>query len=375
MKRIAAAFAALSFVAVAGVAAAADTGVRIKDLGRLDGVRDNMIVGYGIVSGLAGTGDSSRSQATLQSIANALRNFGLYLTPAQITSRNVAGVIVTATLPPYARSGDKIDINVASAGDARSLLGGALLMTPLYGPDHKVYALAQGPVLIGGFKYDLNGNVVQRNHPTSGVVPEGATIEKGSPTRIEKQPGEIALLLFDPDYTTASRVAAAINSTFGQTLATAQDAGRVAVRVPPQRESRVVDFVARLENVVVEPDQRARVVVNERTGTVVSGGDVRISTVTVTHSNLRVSIVTDYIVSQPDGFLVQPSSNIRTEVVPQTRVDAREDSLNTVSLPAGTRVADLVSALNTIKVSTRDVITILQSMKRAGALHAELVIQ
>ncbi|HEX9812995.1 MAG TPA: flagellar basal body P-ring protein FlgI [Burkholderiales bacterium] len=362
-------------IAASGVAGAADPGIRVKDLGRIDGVRDNMIVGYGIVSGLAGTGDSSRSQATLQSIANALRSFGLYVTASQISSRNVAGAIVTAKIPAYARPGDKVDINISSAGDARSLLGGTLLMTPLYGPDHRVYALAQGSVLIGGFKYDLNGNVVQRNHPTSGVVPEGATIEAGVTTRIQKENGIVALLLFDPDYTTASRVASAVNATFGQTIATAQDAGRISVRVPPGRSEQLVDFVARLENIVVTPDQRARVVVNERTGTVVSGGDVRISTVTVTHSNLRVSIVTDYIVSQPGGVLIDPSRNIRTEIVPQTRVDAQEDALNTVSLPAGTRVAELVSALNAIKVSTRDVISILQSMKRAGALHAELVIQ
>lgn len=363
-------------VAFSSFAVAADPGVRLKDLGRIDGVRDNMIVGYGIVSGLAGTGDSARSQATLQSIANALRSFGVYLSPAQLSSRNVAGVIVTSTLPAHARSGDKIDINVSSVGDARSLLGGTLLMTPLYGPDRRLYALAQGSVLIGGFKYDLNGNVVQRNHPTSGVVPEGATIEVTLATKIQKEEGRIALLLFDPDYTTASRVAAAVNASFGLAIATAEDAGRVAIRIPTPGGGAVVDFVARLENVVVEPDQRARVVVNERTGTVVSGGDVRISTVTVTHSNLRVSIVTDFLVSQPDGgVLIEPSRNIRTEVVPQTRIDAQEDTLNMVSLPAGTRVAELVSALNTIRVSTRDVITILQSMKRAGALHAELVIQ
>ncbi|HLF22352.1 MAG TPA: flagellar basal body P-ring protein FlgI [Burkholderiales bacterium] len=363
------------FVLVAGLSAPAGAGIRIKDLGRIDGVRDNMIVGYGIASGLAGTGDSSRSQATLQSIANTLREFGIYLNANQLNSRNVAGVIVTATLPAHARSGDKIDINVSSVGDARSLLGGTLLMTPLYGPDRKVYALAQGPLSIGGYKYDLNGNVVQRNHPTAGVIPEGATIEVTVATHIVKDDGAIALLLFDPDYTTASRIAAAVNERFGRDIARAEDAGRVSVLVPPREAEELVDFVARVESVVVEPDQRARVVVNERTGTVVSGGDVRISTVTVTHGNLRVSIVTDYLVSQPNGVLVEPSRNIRTEVVPQTRINVQEDNLNTVSLPAGTRVAELVLAMNKIKASTRDIITILQSVKRAGALHAELIIQ
>lgn len=358
-------------------AAFADAGVRIKDLGRIDGVRDNMVVGYGIVSGLAGTGDSSRSQATLQSIANTLGNFGIYLTPGQLASRNVAGVMVTATLPAYARSGDKIDINVSSVGDARSLVGGTLLMTPLYGPDRRVYALAQGPLSVGGFKYDLNGNVIQRNHPTSGAVPEGATIELAVTTKIVRDDGAISLLLFEPDYTTASRIAGAVNATFGLDIARAEDAGRVSVKAPATATGPIVDFVARLENVVVDPDQRARVVINERTGTVVSGGDVRISTVTVTHSNLRVSIVTDYLISQPGtaGVLIEPSRNIRTAIAPQTRVDAQEEGMNTVSLPEGTQVAELVAALNRVKASTRDVINVLQSVKRAGALHAELIIQ
>lgn len=366
----------LAVLLVGLVVPAGAAGVRLKDLGRIDGVRDNMVVGYGIVSGLAGTGDSQRSQATLQSISNALREFGVYLTPSQLTSRNVAGVFITATLPAYARSGDKININVSSIGDARSLLGGTLLLTPLYGPDRRVYALAQGPLLVGGYKYDLNGNVVQRNHPTSGVISDGATIESDVKANIVKKDGDIALLLFDPDYTTASRVANAVNDTFRQQIAIAEDAGRVSIRAPAGHPEQLVDFVARLESILVEPDQRARVVVNERTGTVVAGGDVRISSVNVTHGNLRVSVVTDYLVSQPNGgVLIEPSRNIRTEVVPQTRIDVKEDPLHSVSLPAGTRVAELVSALNAIKASPRDVITILQSVKRAGALHAELIIQ
>lgn len=361
-------------LAVLGAAPAMGA-VRIKDLGRIDGIRDNMVVGYGIATGLAGTGDSARSQVTLQTVANALREFGVAVNLNQLNSRNVAAVMVIGTLPPYARSGDKIDVNVSSLGDARSLLGGTLLMTPLYGPDRKVYALAQGPLSVGGFKYDLNGNVVQRNHPTAGVIPEGATIETSLATTIVKEDGVMALLLFDPDHTTASRIAGAINGDFGADIARALDAGRVAIHMPEQHAARLVDFVARLENVTVEPDQRARVVVNERTGTVVSGGDVRISSVTVTHGNLRVAIVTDYLVSQPSGLLVEPSRNIRTETVPQTRIDVQEETPNSVSLPAGTRVAELVAALNRVKTSTRDVINVLQSIKRAGALHAELIIQ
>ncbi|MBI3900285.1 MAG: flagellar basal body P-ring protein FlgI [Gammaproteobacteria bacterium] len=350
-------------------------GVRIKDLGRIDGVRDNMVVGYGIVTGLAGTGDSARSQVTLQTISNALREFGVVVNLSQLNSRNVAGVMVTATLPSYARAGDKIDVNVSSMGDARSLSGGTLLMMPLYGPDRKIYALAQGPLSIGGFKYDQNGNVVQRNHPTAGVISEGATIEVGVDTHIVKDDGQIGLLLFDPDHTTASRIAGAINENYGKNIANALDAGRVAIRLPDEESTHLVNFVSRIENISIEPDQRARVVVNERTGTVVSGGDVRISAVTVTHGNLRVAIVTDYQVSQPGGVLVEPSGNVRTETVPQTRIDVQEDSLSSVSLPAGTRVSELIGALNRIKTNTRDVINILQSIKRAGALHAELIVQ
>lgn len=367
----------VALAAALGVAnpGAASEGVRLKDLGRIDGVRDNMVVGYGLVTGLAGTGDSSRSQATLQSIVNALQSFGVNVTVSQLSTRNVAGVMVVATLPAYARPGDKLDVNVSSVGDARSLSGGTLLMMPLYGPDKSVYALAQGPLAVGGYKYELNGTSVQRNHPTAGTISEGATVEKNVAAKIVKDDSRVDVLLSDPDYTTASRVADAINANIQIPVAHAVDAGRVAVDIPPDDRARVVDFVARVENTIVQPDQRARVVVNERTGTVVSGGSVRISAVTVTHGNLRVSIVTDYLVSQPNGGLVNPSSQISTQVVPQSRVDVNEDSVNVVSLPPDTRVAELVEALNKIKTNTRDVIAVLQSIKAAGALHAELILQ
>jgi flagellar P-ring protein FlgI len=362
-----------SLVAAAGSGAV--EGVRLKDLGRIDGVRDNMVVGYGLVTGLAGTGDSSRSQATLQSIVNALQSFGVNVTMSQLSTRNVAGVMVVATLPAYARPGDKLDVNVSSVGDAHSLSGGTLLMMPLYGPDKSVYALAQGPLAVGGYKYELNGNSVQRNHPTAGTISEGATVEKNVAARIVKDDNRIDVLLSDPDYTTASRVAEAVNANLQTPVARAVDAGRVAVDVPLPDRDRIVDFVARVENTIVQPDQRARVVVNERTGTVVSGGAVRISAVTVAHGNLRVSIVTDYLVSQPNGAYVNPGSQISTQVVPQTRIDANEDNVNVVSLPPDTRVAELVEALNKIKTNTRDVIAVLQSIKAAGALHAELILQ
>ncbi len=370
-----AAGAALFALMMVQTGAHATEGVRIKDLGRIDGVRDNMIVGYGIVTGLAGTGDSSRSLATMQSIVNALQAFGVNVTSSQLSTRNVAGVMVTATLPSLARAGDKLDVNVSSVGDAHSLTGGTLLMMPLYGPDKKIYALAQGSLSIGGFKYELNGNSVQRNHPTAGMISEGATVEAAVTTRILNEGQGIDVLLVDPDYTTASRVAEAVNRNFGGNIAHAVDAGRISVDVPVNDQDHLVDFVARVESIVVQPDQRARVVVNERTGTVVSGADVRISAVTVTHGNLHVSILTDYLVSQPQGVFGRTGAQVSTEVVPQTRVDVKEDDVNVVSLPAGTAVAELVDALNKIKTNTRDVIAVLQSIKAAGALHADLIVQ
>jgi flagellar P-ring protein FlgI len=354
----------------------AQQGVRLKDFSRIDGVRDNMIVGYGLVTGLAGTGDSTRSQATLQSVVSALQAFGVNVNASQLNTRNVAAVMVVGTLPAYARPGDKLDVNVTSMGDARSLAGGTLLMMPLYGPDKEVYALAQGPLAVGGYKYELNGNSVQKNHPTAGTISEGATVERSVTAHIlNKDEHRFDVLLSDPDYTTASRVAEAVNNNLRAPLAQAVDAGRIHVTVPPGEEQQLVAFVARVENTIIEPDQRARVVVNERTGTVVSGGNVRISAVTVTHGNLRVAITTDYLVSQPWGVLVRPSAQISTQVVPQTRVDVSEDAVSVVSLPADTRVAELVEALNKIKTNTRDVIAVLQSIKAAGALHAELILQ
>lgn len=370
-RRIAPLFALLLVLA----AGSAGAGIRIKDLGRIDGIRENMIVGYGIVTGLAGTGDSSRSQATLQSVANALREFGVSVTASQLTSRNVAAVLVTTNLPAFARPGNKVDVNVSSLGDARSLLGGTLLMTPLYGPDKKIYALAQGSLSIGGYKYDQNGNVVQKNHPTSGIIPEGALVEADITVKIVDADGVIRVLLFDPDYTTASRIASGINENMNATIAIAKDASRVEIELPVQERGRLVDFVSRIESIAIEPDQRARVIINERTGTVVSGGDVRVSRVSVTHGDLRVSIVTDYLVSQPGGVLVEPGPGIRTETVPRTRIDVKDGPVSNVFFSSGATVSELVAALNQVKTGTRDIITILQSIKRAGALHAELVIQ
>lgn len=353
----------------------AKSGVRIKDLSRISGVRDNALIGYGLITGLSGTGDSSRSKSTVQSVDNLLQRFGIRVNQKEISSRNVAAVLVTATLTAYAREGDKLDINVTSVGDARSLLGGTLLLTHLAGPDGKIYALAQGAISIGGFKYDFNGNVVQKNHPTAGTVPNGASVEKSVETNIVNDRGNIQIFLDEPDNTTAQRIANAINKKMGNKKAKALDAGRVEVKLNSSQAENVVRFLSSIENIPVTPDSLSRVVVNERTGTVVSGGFVTISSVNITQGNLKLRIETDFSVSQPLSIGRVANNNISTEVIANSEIFVKESDTTSVTFPENTTVSDLVVALNKVKISSRDIITILLSIKRAGALHAELIIQ
>lgn len=360
-------------LAVAAPVAASDM-VRLKDLGKLKGWRDNTLVGYGIVTGLAGTGDSPTNRTTRQTIANVLSQFNVAVTPDEVQSRNVAAVMVSATLPPFAREGDQVDVLVTSMGDARSLVGGSLLVTPLKAPNGAIYALAQGPLSVGGYRYDMNGNVVQKNHPTTGMVPAGATVEKGVSSSLMAQDGTVTFVLSEPDFSTADRLSTALNEAFGRSLAQPKDAEGIRIEVPADERGNLVHFLAQVENVWVKPDRRARVVINERTGTVVSGGDVTLSKVAIAHGDLKISIVTDNEVSQPfsiGGF--QPGA--RTALVSNSRISVEEQQGGTFIAAQHNTVADLVEALNRVKTNTRDIIAILQAVKAAGALHADLIIQ
>jgi len=359
--------------AVAGTPARA--AVRIKDLARFEGTHDDAILGYGLVIGLPGTGDSQRNLVTQQSVANLLQEFGLNVPSADLSSRNVAAVLVTASLPGVLRVGDKLDVNVSSIGDARSLAGGTLLHTQLLGADRRIYAVAQGPLAVGGYRFEQNGNVAQKNFPTSGSIPEGAVAERELSPHLRNSDGTLDLILNEPDYTTATRVAAAISKQLPAAGAAAIESGRIRLQTGTLSDSEFVGLVASVENLAVEPDVKSRVVVNERTGTIVSGGSVWLSAVTITQGDIRLSITQDYLVSQPDGVYVRPSPGIQTAVVPQTRLRVEESQANAINLPQGATIEDLVNALRAVKATSREIIAVLQGIKRTGALHAELIVQ
>ncbi|MBO8126116.1 MAG: flagellar basal body P-ring protein FlgI [Firmicutes bacterium] len=357
----------VALVTSAGAAELEPT-VRVKDIAHLKGDRINQLTGLGLVVGLDGTGDGSGSMANVQMVANMLQRFGLTLSPQDLRTRNVAAVMVTAELPPFAREGDTIDVTVSSFGDAKSLQGGILLMTPLRAADGQVYAVAQGPVSIGGFNVSGGGSRVQKNHPTVGRIPGGATVEREVQVTLTNG-NYLDLVLDNPDFTTVSRLVKNINAAFQAEVAKAVDKSTIKLRIPDSYRDDPVSFVARLERVEVQPDTVAKVVINERTGTIVMGQDVRISTVAVAHGSLSVTIGTQYEVSQP-----WPDSEGTTQVVPETEVEAKEEEAKLMVLPAGSSVSDVVKALNAIGATPRDIIAILQAVQAAGALHGELEI-
>ncbi len=348
--------------------------VRIKDIASIRGVSPVQLVGYSLVVGLDGTGDGRRSLFTQQSIRNMLYQFGISVTDERMSTRNVAGVMITATLSPFAKVGGNVDVVVSSMGDASSLEGGTLLLTPLVGKDGQVYAHAQGSISIGGVNIEtMGGERYRKNYALVGRVPNGALVEREMPVNLGAN-GQIELLLREPDFTTADRIAQAVDQTFGNTIASPVDASTISVNIPAEyRDSgQMVRMIAMLESVEVVPDQVARVVINERTGTVVVGGNVRLSSAAVSQGDLTVKISAVPVISQPTPF-----SQGETVVVPQTMTTVTEGggeqgAVMVLEEPAS--VSDLADALNALKVSPREIISIFQALKEAGALQAELVI-
>jgi flagellar P-ring protein precursor FlgI len=343
--------------------------VRVKDVARIQGVRENELFGYGLLIGLNGTGDKAGTLFTVQSITSMLQRMGIQVPRDRVGVKNVAAVVVTAKLPPFAKAGTTMDVTVSSLGDASSLQGGMLLLTPLQAADGKVYAVAQGPISLGGFQVEAGGGAdkVQKNHPTVGRIPNGATIEREVPmTVVENQ--TLAIVLASPDFTTAGRLADVVNQTLGGGRARAEDAATVRVGVQPGQD--LISLIATLEHLRVTPDRVAKVVINERTGTIIMGSEVRISTVAIAHGNLSVQIKTDYQVSQPAPL----SPGGKTVVVPQRDIRVQEDKRNLSLIQEGASIGDLVQALNALGVTSRDLIAILQAVKQAGALQAELEI-
>ncbi len=345
------------------------TGARIKDLTELQGVRHNQLIGYGLVVGLNDTGDSANMRITMESVANLMENLGMTIDRRAIKVKNVAAVVVTADLPPFAKVGTRIDVLISSLADAESLAGGTLLMTPLLGPDQNVYALAQGPVLVGGFSMDGQAAQVEKNHPTVGRIPDGGIVEQEIPFVLPRE-GKFVFNLREADFTTMSRMVEVINTEFRQEVAHPMDSRSLAVTLPSAYHARPVQFLSHLESLEVETDSKARIVINERTGTIVIGSQVRISRVAVAHGNIKLTIKESAYVSQPGPF----SPEGRTAVVPDTELELQEDDSRFVVMEKGVSVGDLASALNAIGASPRDVIAIFQSIKAAGALQAELVI-
>ncbi|MGD0623549.1 MAG: flagellar basal body P-ring protein FlgI [Thermodesulfobacteriota bacterium] len=371
-------------------------GSRLKDIATFKGIRSNELFGYGLVVGLAGTGDGRTTQFTVLTIVNMLERMGITIPSERITQislKNVAAVMVTTTLPPFSRAGNRIDVHVSSMGDATSLGGGTLLLTPLKGPDQQVYALAQGPVVTGGFAVSgASGSGVQKNHPTVGIISRGALIEKEIPFSLEGKK-ELDLSLFNPDFTTAEKVKETINRFMGGPYSKCMDSGTIKIGIPGPNQNNVAEWIASIERLEVVPDSVAKVVLNEKTGTVVLGENVRISTIAVAHGNLSIQIKEKLNVSQPLPFAPGPPAGTppitvppregvgtivapggATVVTPETSVTVKEEGGPMIIVSSGANLGEVVRALNAIGATPRDLISILQSIKAVGALQADLEI-
>lgn len=341
---------------------------RIKDIVDFEGVRDNQLVGYGLVVGLNGTGDSlNNAPFTEQSLVSMLERLGVSTRGQNLNTGNVAAVMVTATLPPFTNQGAEIDITVSAFGDAESLRGGTLLVTPLLAADGEVYAVAQGPVAISGFTVEGQGGTVTQNIPTTGRVPNGGIVEREIDFKLEDLQ-QVRLSLLNPDFTTARRISQAINGFMSTDVSKAENSASVVLRRPQNFDGSIVDLITDIEQLPVQPDQVARVVIDERSGVIVMGSDVRISTVAIAQANLTVSITETPQVSQPNPFAEQGE----TVIVPRTDIEINSGDTNLALVETGVTLQDLVTGLNRLGVAPGDIITILQAIKAAGALQAEI---
>ncbi|MEM9968416.1 MAG: flagellar basal body P-ring protein FlgI [Pseudomonadota bacterium] len=363
-------FIALSLLLVSATDALANQ-IRIKDLVDFDGVRGNDLVGYGLVVGLDGSGDGLRNAPFTEDImTNILERLGVNVTGEQFRPKNVAAVLVTATLPPFARAGSQIDVTVSAIGDASSLMGGTLVMTPMNAADGDIYAVAQGTIIAGGAVAEGDGAQVTQGVPTSGVIPSGARVERELPFQLGSL-DNLRLALRDADFTTAGRIEQAINQNFGRSVAVMLDSGTVQLNISAMQMRSVAHALGRIENIAVEPERKARVVVDQRSGTIVMGEDVRISRVAVSQGNLTLRIQEEPLVVQPNPF-----AEGETVVVPRTNAQLEEDpGIALAEIRPGTSLSEVIAGLNALGVSPRDMIDILKSIKAAGALHAEFIVR
>ncbi|HUN28313.1 MAG TPA: flagellar basal body P-ring protein FlgI [Alphaproteobacteria bacterium] len=361
----------LAFACAGSCAWAQATGkpVLVKDIAHVQGVTGNQLVGYGVVVGLQGTGDSTSVIFTSQTIQNILQSFGLTVTQTEVRTRDVAAVIVTATLPPFAHSGDNVDVDVSAMGDSTSLQGGTLVLTPLKAANNLVYATAQGPVSVGGFVAGFGGTTVNKNYTGAGRIPNGAVIARDMVTPIESSPSGFNYVLTTPDYKTAANLAALLNARFGARTAFANDAETVHVTLPPQYAGNPVQFLADASDLSFRQDELAKVVMNERTGTIVFGGDIRLAPCAIASGDLTITITTQNQVVQPNAF-----GNGQTAVQRNTTVSAAEKGKQLTFIAGAATLSSVVRALNALGVSPRDLIAIVQALRTAGSLQADLEI-
>jgi flagellar P-ring protein FlgI len=360
---------AAAFLAALSLWGAPDKKVdaRLRDVAKLQGVRSNQLLGYGVVVGLDGSGDKDQTRFTVQSLTNLMARQGIAINPTTVKVKNVAAVMVTAELPAFAKPGQRIDVTVSSTGDAKSLAGGTLLMTPIAGPDGQVYVVAQGPLLVGGFSASAGGASTTKNHPTVGRIPDGGLVERAVAGANFTDRATLQYSLNEDDFTTALRVAHAINEELGENVAKPLDGRSVEMAIPKEYKGRAVELVARIENLNVQLQPKARVVVNEKTGTIIMGSDVKISAVSIVQGGLSIAVTSTPVISQPKSLSLG-----KTVVKEQKEITATEEKPKSLNIEPGTSVGKLAEMLNALGVTPRDMVAILQAIKDAGALSAEL---